>query len=552
MPRPRSTHPQKTSVLALDVALTPSGEVRMAMPSTARSSPSPGLTCFGERKTIRQWANDRRCQRSEEEILARLHQGMEPWFAVFEGYEDPYERRTHHRVPGRVFITAWEETKSLAQWGRDPRCNVSVSVVRARLWRKWAPEDAVGQPPRRRLKARRGRAKPKGPVLLRAFGTLKSVSQWARDPRCKVKESCFRQRLRTGVPAQLAMTARHNTIRNAVKVRSLKAFGEKKSLPEWAEDRRCVVSHDLLFARVHGGWDVEEAIRTPPSGRKVKMMRGRRQLTVFGETKMLARWAEDGRCQCSYDTLISRLQHGWEPERAITSPKGSSADRRGRSNPKNSILVTAWGETKLLTEWSKDPRAGCSHACMQFRIWSGLPPELAIELPAHGLRRGPHPERSKLMTAFGETKTIVEWAEDPRSVVERKQLYHRIFMGWEPERALTTRSGDREHEVAKRSKLLTAFGETKTVHEWAKDPRCVVGKTLLGARLNTGFEPEEALTHPTDRNRNAPLIEAWGEKKTPSQWARDPRCQCAKGGVMARLARGWAPERAIGESPQKR
>lgn len=54
--------------------------------------------------------------------------------------------------------------------------------------------------------------------------------------------------------------------RNKRTTRFLKAFGETKSLPEWAEDPRCVVSADAFHARIYRKWDVETALMRPMRG----------------------------------------------------------------------------------------------------------------------------------------------------------------------------------------------------------------------------------------------------------------------------------------------
>ena len=42
------------------------------------------------------------------------------------------------------------------------------------------------------------------------------------------------------------------------------AFGETKTLRQWAADPRCRVKFGRLFGRIHtGGWEVERAITTP-------------------------------------------------------------------------------------------------------------------------------------------------------------------------------------------------------------------------------------------------------------------------------------------------
>ena len=50
--------------------------------------------------------------------------------------------------------------------------------------------------------------------------------------------------------------------------------------------------------------------------------------------------------------------------------------------------------------------------------------------------------------------------------------------------------------------LVTAFGETKCVMEWMEDPRCAVKKPItLYARLRNGYLPEDAITEPISTNR---------------------------------------------------
>lgn len=42
------------------------------------------------------------------------------------------------------------------------------------------------------------------------------------------------------------------------------------------------------------------------------------------------------------------------------------------------------------------------------------------------------------VSAFGETKTVSEWTRDHRCAASQRLIYHRIYRGWEPERAITT------------------------------------------------------------------------------------------------------------------
>lgn len=48
---------------------------------------------------------------------------------------------------------------------------------------------------------------------------------------------------------------------------------------------------------------------------------------------------------------------------------------------------------------------------------------------------------------------------------------------------------------------MTAWGETKIMSDWARDPRCAVGVNTLHWRLNHGWSAELALTTPPDKGR---------------------------------------------------
>lgn len=47
------------------------------------------------------------------------------------------------------------------------------------------------------------------------------------------------------------------------------------------------------------------------------------------------------------------------------------------------------------------------------------------------------------------------------------------------------------------AKMVTAFGETKCVQAWSEDPRCSICARNLGDRLRKGWDVETAITHPS-------------------------------------------------------
>jgi hypothetical protein len=102
---------------------------------------------------------------------------------------------------------------------------------------------------------------------------------------------------------------------------------------------------------------------------------------------------------------------------------------------------------------------------------------------------------NRIITFQGVSKPLAEWADDPRCVVAYKVLWERLEDGWDFAAALTTpqrRKGG--------YRLIEAFGESKSVTEWVNDPRCQAGsvKTLWN-RVNLGWPPERAITAPVRR-----------------------------------------------------
>lgn len=98
--------------------------------------------------------------------------------------------------------------------------------------------------------------------------------------------------------------------------------------------------------------------------------------------------------------------------------------------------------------------------------------------------------------------------------------------------------------------LVTAFGETKSLRDWARDKRCQVTKAGLRDRLRNGSHPESAITDPpVSQGYNGSwnhLITAFGEEKSLAAWLRDPRCQVRSDWtIVERIQLGATPEKAI-------
>lgn len=210
-------------------------------------------------------------------------------------------------------------------------------------------------------------------------------------------------------------------------------------------------------------------------------------------------------------------------------------DRRGDTEmPRGKrVVFEAFGETKAIKAWAQDPRCRVSEASLWQRLAKGWNLEQALTFRT---------DDDRLVEAFGESKTVAQWARDPRCRVSDPAIRQRLALGWPLERALTVRLDENPRPEA--------FGERKSLQAWALDPRCVVSLTALQRRLYAGEPLEEALTRkPEFQHTNGPhddrLWPAFGEEKTCAQWALDPRCKVGRVALARRLDAGMDPESAI-------
>ena len=60
-------------------------------------------------------------------------------------------------------------------------------------------------------------------------------------------------------------------------------------------------------------------------------------------------------------------------------------------------------------------------------------------------------------------------------------------------------TADQQANNTRVNRHITAFGETKTMARWCRDPRCAVRRDLLAWRLNRGQSPEMAISTPPGR-----------------------------------------------------
>lgn len=162
--------------------------------------------------------------------------------------------------------------------------------------------------------------------------------------------------------------------------------------------------------------------------------------------------------------------------------------------------------------------------------------------------------QNRLITAWGETKCVKDWAFDPRAKVGYWTLRSRVDSDskrWGSMEERISSPQVEKVESASRQKSntnLTAWGETKHVAAWMRDERCKVVYTNFKARLEKGMTVEEALSAPAKTVR---LLTAWGETKGFMEWVRDNRCKAKAATLKYRLQVGWDAEKAISSAIYK-
>ncbi|WP_446038091.1 hypothetical protein [Streptomyces sp. SID1121] len=154
------------------------------------------------------------------------------------------------------------------------------------------------------------------------------------------------------------------------------------------------------------------------------------------------------------------------------------------------------------------------------------------------LARGP-------IDAFGESKTVAQWAKDPRCPVKPGTLRGRLALGWDPEDAITRRN---KEEPPLR---FTHFERSLTLHGWAEQSG-VSAQSLYSRVFIDGMRFKDALLQGPDEPAYAIPLSAFGETKPVHRWALDPRTSCTAPTLLRRVQANWPPEQAITQPPERR
>lgn len=182
--------------------------------------------------------------------------------------------------------------------------------------------------------------------------------------------------------------------------------------------------------------------------------------------------------------------------RISTKPKASRAQHAVVQCDCGTVKIAAVPEIK---RW---PSASCGCAAIKhgltgsrlFSIWVGMTARCNYKSqPGYPMYGG---RGIAVCDEWSEPKSFITWAKS-NGYSDSLQLDRINSDGnYEPGncRWVTPTVNVRNRRTTKK---MTAFGETKPVAEWAEDPRSVLGYVGLNSRLNKGMSPEEALITPS-------------------------------------------------------
>lgn len=458
---------------------------------------------FGESKTPKEWWEDRRCVVSYDTLVARLVRGWPTEAAIV--IPDSEKSKGH---------IAFGQSKTLIQWLTDSRCRVPATILLKRLAAGWDFETALTKPedgyePEPVPEKRKARVKVPSRRKHEAFGEWKTLSEWGRDPRSPLNAHALQVRMSHGQSLEAAILFSEEDC-----ARYHWAFGEHRKLGTWLRDKRMAVSASVLKGRLEEGENFEEALTRPadeprpastvkkevsPEG-QLKEAFGINELTIDGETKTIAAWARDPKCEITWVTLRYRVRKGWPIDINILkeSRRDSVFKRLFRAYDANGNDLGQFRTVKAASEHIL--RVGSSGKVVQ--VYTG--DEWPIPRPAKPPKSTG--KKRRLITAWGETKTGREWARDSRyKVGNLLTLYRRLDQKggrWTTEDAISTPAKAIYMSELKKmqAKRYRAFGKFKTLDEWAQEPMCTVTATGLKSRLEKGMTLEEALTAPVQRS----------------------------------------------------
>ncbi|MCI0651936.1 MAG: hypothetical protein L0Z55_08635 [Planctomycetes bacterium] len=440
--------------------------------------------------TIRQGLVERGAYRRRPLLSPALLKRRQRLYMIWHRMHKRCRDSSDHQYPnfggkGVELCAAWDDFETFLGWAATSGYRLDRTIVLDDITKGFTPKNCRWVTTRTAQALMRRHCDPP-PALhpITAFGETRAKEAWLRDPRCVVSAGGLSKRLANGYPPEIAITYSPEQLKAIPKPRKPRAARRlqiaKRREPDWPEAARLRrrgwssdrIARKLGFsaARIRGGL-LERGVKAPPPERRMARPHWR---LVYKKWIML-------RNRCNNPEFKNYKYYGG----------------------KGVKICREWRRFEKFYQWAmaRGFRPGlCLSRIHKKRAYS--PANCAWVTRSHASRHASRPLKVTrkprwTLDAFGETKGIAAWTRDPRCHIAVPTLLRRLRQGIPPEEAI---SAPPAHPGKGGEVFIDAFGERMYLAEWSRDRRCKVSVSVLRDRILRGVRAEEAITAPPYRS----------------------------------------------------
>ena len=267
-----------------------------------------------------------------------------------------------------------------------------------------------------------------------------------------------------------------------MKANLIEAFGEEKTIHDWAKDERCIVTYNMLRQRLKRKENPELAMTTKPlktvPGRDVKIGDKLHSLTIK-EFKTVHEHGQNKTfvyCQCDCGEFTTTKLAGVLDGNTKSCGCLQVEVQRELAIERNYKHGKGNLDYRLYKEWCNMKARCCTSSATQFKDWGGR----GITVCEEWKNDFEVFEKWALNNGYRDDLTIER--------VDVNGNYNADNCKWIP---LAEQQLNRRDSV-----LITAWGETKNLVVWGRDPRCNIDYRMIRYRIDHGWSTEEAISKP--------------------------------------------------------
>lgn len=260
-----------------------------------------------------------------------------------------------------------------------------------------------------------------------------------------------------------------------------------------------------------------------------------RMITAWGETKTIADWSRDVRCSISYVVLFNRLKGGMDPETAISTP------------PLKSFSINEpveVGDVFEMLEVIEPPRIEPVGKSRKSKVKCRCECGKETDVFVNQLRSGGTKSCGCLIT-IKTTERNKNNATHNMSRTKIYQIYRNMIS-----RCYNTKNSHYEYYGARGITVCDSWKDSlEKFVEWAQSNGYDDKLTIERKDFNGNYCPENCtfatMKEQNNNTRQNVFIEAFGERKTLAAWASDQRCVVKYETLRYRVKSGWDHLEAI-------